>query len=499
MLASPVGVDADLGLIAPDGIPSVHTFSVAKRSRMDRIAVQPPGHPAMPVPETPPNLLIIDDDESLRNLLLMTAKGRGWHPVAADSGAAGCQLINGDIKAVVLDYGLPDADGIRILARLRRKFPEVPVVMLTGWNDAETAVRALRAGADDYITKPFELERLFGVIQDACRSRRQQVNAHVVVVQPADPGRALALEQSLSPSMRELFHRMKKAAQLDITVLLTGESGTGKTFLAREIHHMSPRVAEAFIPVSCPALPRELLESELFGHERGSFTGATTTREGRFEQATKGTIFLDEIGDLPSELQPKLLTVLQDQEFFRVGGNRILRTDARIIAATNIDLHTRVAEGRFREDLYYRLNVLELHVPPLRERREDLPGLTRSILGQIARKRAQQSWSVTPAAIEVLQVYPWPGNIRQLENVLERATAFAEGVQLDGRDIAPLLASHGASHQRSAHDRRPLHEVEREAFLVAYNRCGGNKARTARELGIAERTVYNLLARYDVK
>lgn len=453
----------------------------------------------MRVPEVPLNLLIIDDDESLRNLLLMTAKGRGWYPLAAGTGAEGCQLINPDIKAVVLDYGLPDADGIRILARLRRRFPEVPVVMLTGWNDAETAVRALRAGADDYITKPFELDRLFGVIQDACRSRRQQANARMVDIQSADPGRGQALGQSLSPSMRELFHRMQKAAKLDITLLLTGESGTGKTFIAREIHHMSLRAAEAFIPVSCPALPRELLESELFGHERGSFTGATTTREGRFEQATKGTIFLDEIGDLPAELQPKLLTVLQDQEFFRVGGNRILRTDARIIAATNIDLHARVAEGRFREDLYYRLNVLELRVPPLRERCEDLPGLTRLILDQIARKRSQQSWMVTPAAIQVLQAYPWPGNIRQLENVLERATAFAEGAQLDERDITPLLARHGTSHGSWAHDRRSLHEVEREAFLEAYRRCGGNKARTARELGIAERTVYNLLARYGVK
>jgi DNA-binding NtrC family response regulator len=296
--------------------------------------------------------------------------------------------------------------------------------------------------------------------------------------------------------MRELFGQMKKAAQLDITLLLTGESGTGKTFIAREIHRLSPRAAEPFIPVSCPALPRELLESELFGHERGAFTGASTTREGRFEQATKGTIFLDEIGDLPGELQPKLLTVLQDQQFFRVGGNRILRTTARIIAATNIDLAARVAEGRFREDLYYRLNVLELRLPPLRDRLEDLPDLTRSILDRIAWKRAAVSWTLGKAAARLLQRQPWPGNIRQLENVLERATAFATGAVLGERDLAPLLEGRSSPLASMG---RSLHELERQAFTEAYERTGHNKARTARELGISERTVYNLLARYDLK
>jgi DNA-binding NtrC family response regulator len=453
----------------------------------------------MHTPKAHPNLLIVDDDESVLYLLSHAAQSRGWRPVVAASGHAGCLLLDAHIKAVVLDHGLPDGDGIGVLVRLRKQNPAVPVIMLTGLNDAETAVRALRAGADDYLTKPFELERLFRVIQEACRLRYQNSHAQVVDDAALSDMRVEFLQRSSSPLMHAFFQHMQKAAQLNLTVLLTGESGTGKTFIAREIHRLSPRAAEPFIPVSCPALPRELLESELFGHERGAFTGATTLRTGRFEQATKGTIFLDEIGDLPIQLQPKLLTVLQNQEFFRVGGNRMLHTDARIIAATNTDLLARAREGLFREDLYYRLNVLELRLPPLRERSVDLPYLMRSILTRIAMQRAKEPWHVSPAAEQMLTNYPWPGNIRQLENVLERATVFADGAQLDECDIAPLLE--GSLSQLAAGVKRneSLREVERTAFLVAYEFSGRNKARTARKLGIAERTVYNLLAKYDVK
>lgn len=458
---------------------------------------------AVQIPKS--NLIIIDDDETLRNLLTIAAKSRGWHPAAAATGLDGLKLLSSEIKAVVLDHGLPDQDGIQILTRLRLDFPHLPVIMLTGLNDAETAVRAIKAGADDYLTKPFELERLFMVINDACRIRRDALECSAVdTVVPLNIGEnlltgSISPSKSRSPLMDELFRQMEKAARLDITVLLSGESGTGKTHIAKEIHRLSPRTREAFIPVSCPALPRELLESELFGHERGAFTGATAARAGRFEQASKGTIFLDEIGDLPNELQPKLLTVLQDREFFRVGGNRILRTDARIIAATNIDLQARVADGRFREDLYYRLNILELHLPPLRNRLEDLPDLLHSILAKISTKRQVKTWSVTAAALEVLKKYQWPGNIRQLENVMERATAFANGSVLDENDIIPLIAERNIQAVSGRLAQRSLHEIERQAFIDAYEHSGKNKAKTARQLGIAERTVYNLLARYELK
>lgn len=453
----------------------------------------------MSLRESKSNLLIIDDDETLRNLLSTAARSRGWHPVAATTGQEGLQLLDSEIRAVVLDHGLPDEDGIRVLTRLHEIFPNLPVIMLTGLNDAETAVRALKVGADDYLTKPFELERLFTVIQEACQKRRlsEEVSAVLIPTSASESGNLS--KKSRSPRMSELFRQMERAAQLDITVLLTGESGTGKTHIAREIHRLSPRTREAFIPVSCPSLPRYLLESELFGHERGAFTGATAARAGRFEQASKGTIFLDEIGDLPSELQPKLLTVLQDREFFRVGGSQILHTDSRIIAATNIDLQARVADGSFREDLYYRLNIVELHLPPLRERLEDLPDLLHAILKKIADKRRVKPWSVTTAALEVLKNNRWPGNIRQLENVMERATAFSNSSELDERDIVPLIGERNEQPVSGVIPHRSLHEIERQAFIAAYEQSGRNKAKTARHLGIAERTVYNLLTRYELK
>ncbi|MCW1926445.1 sigma-54 dependent transcriptional regulator [Luteolibacter arcticus] len=444
------------------------------------------------------NLLIVDDDETIQRLLVIAAKDHGWRPRTAGSGMAALEALDDGIEAVVLDHGLPDIDGLQTLERLRQARPDLPVIMLTGLNDAETAVRALRAGAGDYLTKPFELKRLFDLLRQIRQDRREPVVATVAGNVPKlGPSTGGGL-RSANTRVRELLRRMEKAASLDTTILLTGESGTGKTYFAREIHRLSPRAAEDFIPVSCPALPRELLESELFGHEKGSFTGATATRAGRFEQASKGTLFLDEIGDLPAELQPKLLTVLQDREFFRVGGNKILRTNARVIAATNVDLHAKVADGSFREDLYYRLNIIELPIPPLRERKDDLPGLTAAILGRIAGRRGSAGWTLSPNASEALAAYDWPGNIRQLENVLERATAFTERSELSEKDLVTLLEARRDGPSAAAKV-RTLHELERETFLEAYRRTGGNKARTARELGVSERTVYNLLERHGLK
>jgi transcriptional regulator with PAS, ATPase and Fis domain len=240
------------------------------------------------------------------------------------------------------------------------------------------------------------------------------------------------------------------------------------------------------------------LESELFGHERGAFTGATASRPGRFEQANGGTLFLDEIGDLPSSLQPKLLTVLQDREYFRVGGSKLLQTDARVIAATNVHLPGQVALGHFREDLYYRLNIIELHIPPLRERKEDIPALALECLKRIASKRGREEWVLAPEAVEALVEFSWPGNIRQLQNVLERASAFADGKRLVRNDILPLIRE--SSGDGSQPGKVPtLHEAERKAFIAAYLASGRNKARTARQLGVSERTVYNMLARHGLR
>ena len=445
-------------------------------------------------PDDTPNLLIVDDDETIQRLLVIAAKDHGWRPVAAGTGKEALALAGDSTEMVVLDHGLPDMDGISTLARLREHHRDLPVIMLTGLNDAETAVKALRAGAADYLTKPFELKRLFDLLRELRRERKEPAEALPPVAKAARGSM-----KSSSLKVRELLRRMEKAAALDSTILLTGESGTGKTYFAREIHRMSRRSGEEFITVSCPALPRELLESELFGHERGAFTGATASRAGRFEVASKGTLFLDEIGDLPQELQPKLLNVLQDREFFRVGGNKMLKTDTRVIAATNVDLRSRVQLGTFREDLYYRLNIIELHIPPLRERKEDIPGLAAEILARIASRRETVGWKVSPDAAKALLAFDWPGNVRQLENVLERATAFTDEEVLHERDLAPLLESHREAPAIGSGRPMTLQELERDAFIQTYHLSGGNKAKTARALGISERSVYNLLERHGLK
>jgi len=447
---------------------------------------------------TSANLLIVDDDETIQHLLTIAAKDFGWHTVIASSGTEALELFNPSINAVVLDQRLPGMSGIQTLEKIRRISRFVPVVMLTGLNEAETAVQAIRAGATDYLTKPFELKRLFQILVE-----NQHVNeiGTAVAMDSGAPAAPSTL-QSKNPELRKLLVHLAKAANLDSTILLTGESGTGKTHFAREIHRLSPRNPENFITVSCPALPRDLLESELFGHERGSFTGATSSRTGRFEQATKGTLFLDEIGDLPNELQPKLLTVLQDRQFFRVGGSKQLATGARVIAATNVNLRERVEQGTFREDLYYRLNIFELRIPSLRERPEDIPDLSEKILAEIASKRNTSGWTLSIQAAGALCNYDWPGNIRQLQNVLERATAFSEKSELHAEDVMAVIQDGiNATGQALAVGRHALtlQEVGRNAFIETYLRTGKNKAKTARELGISQRTVYNHLSRYGLK
>jgi len=473
-----------------DSLPEAPTFSPAASLPMPRYPVDSP------------NLLIVDDDTTIQSLLAMAAKDQGWYPQVAGSGREALGSVSEGTEAVVLDHGLPDMDGISTLVRLRERHPELPVIMLTGLNDAETAVKALRAGAADYLTKPFELKRLFDLLREVRREKRESATTATATAparKPASQGPSGGLK-SASPRVRELLRRMEKAAALDSTILLTGESGTGKTYFAREIHRMSPRAPEDFITVSCPALPRELLESELFGHEKGAFTGATASRAGRFEAASKGTLFLDEIGDLPQELQPKLLNVLQDREFFRVGGNKLLKTGTRVIAATNVDLRSRVQAGSFREDLYYRLNIIELHIPALRERKEDLPALAEAVLRRIAKRRDVEPWKLAEGASAAILGYDWPGNVRQLENVLERATAFTDEPVLSEKDLVPLLESNRETGGPGGANRpMTLQELERDAFIQTYQLSGRNKAKTARALGISERSVYNLLERHGLK
>ena len=427
----------------------------------------------------------------------MAAKDRGWRPALAGSGLEAVELMTPEIEAVILDLSLPGMNGIATIDHLHEKSPDVPIIMLTGTNDAETAVQALKAGATDYLTKPFALDRLFDLLRSA-NDKPAEPKANPL----PKPRRKKPNLSTSSPRMKLLYRQMEKAAALNSTILLTGESGSGKTFIARQIHLLSPRASEHFITVSCPALPKQLLETELFGYEKDAVKGAKEPRAGRFEQASDGTIFLDEIGDLPHELQPKLLNVLQDREFFKVGGDTLIKTNARVIAATNVDLQSRVENGTFREDLFYRLNIIELTVPPLRERKEDIPRIVNEILARIAEKRNVTKWSISNAAANSLLEYNWPGNVRQLENVLERVTAFSNGVAIEAEDIIGILESPGPTPrpgQSLSESGLTLHEIEREAFIQTYIRTGKNKAKTARELGISERSVYNLMGRHGLK
>jgi two-component system nitrogen regulation response regulator GlnG len=442
-------------------------------------------------PPNTSNLLLVDDDETIRQLLTRAATDYGWEPVSAASGHEALALVHDGIEAVVLDYAMPGMDGQQTLILLRERYPQLPVIMLTGLNDAETAVRMLRAGASEYMTKPFELKRLFDVLASA----RRMSKTPAVPQLATSSQRAVCLE-SKSPQMLELYRQMEKAATLNSAVLLTGESGTGKIYFAREIHRMSARRDWPFVALNCVALPRELLESELFGQQEGTFTRNPLARAGCFEQASAGTVFLDEIGGVPKEVQPKLLNVLQDGEFFRVGGSSVVTSNARVIAATHVDLSARVETGEFREDLYYQLNIVELTIPALRDRIGDLPAIASSVLSHIAEARGVEGWTLSKSALELLQAYTWPGNIRQLENILQRTTASTDSTVLQPDDLHPLLNTKGGMTVGKSHT---LQEIERDAFINAFTRNGKKKALTARELGISERSVYNLLARYKLK
>ena len=366
----------------------------------------------------------------------MAAEDHGWISVPALTGTAALELLAPDIRAVILDLGLPGIDGLQTLQLIHEKRPGIPVVMLTGTNNAETAVKAIKAGASDYLTKPFEIQRLFEVI----RKSTEACGDNLDVSTSRKPSQKICLE-TLSPRMKQFYRQVEKVASLESTILLTGESGSGKTYIARKIHELSHRSEGNLITVNCPSVPDELLDSELFGHEKGAFEGATAPHIGRFEEANSGTIFLDEIAGISKDLQAKLLNVLQDREFFRLGGKAPVKTNARIIASTHVDLQAKVDSGEFREDLFYRLNTIELTLPPLRERREDIPKLISNILRKIAKNRETEMWKLTGPAVTALKEFDWPGNIRQLESVLEQSTAFAYSSNIEAEDIVTLLES----------------------------------------------------------
>ena len=445
----------------------------------------------------PRTVLVVDDEPAMREMLvsLLQEEGIRARPAASVDEAVEISRET-DFDAVVSDIRMPGRDGIALLAELRQARPDTPVILMTAFGSIDSAVDAMRSGAFDYITKPFKRGAVIASLERAFELRALELENRQLR-RALDKTTAFGDLIGASPAMHEIFALIRKISSSRSNVLITGESGTGKEVVARTIHFTGARGQAPFVPINCTAMPEGLLESELFGHVRGAFTGAHATKRGLFEEANGGTIFLDEIGDMSPALQSKLLRVLQDQEIRPVGGNKAVRVDVRVVAATNKDLKKEIAEGRFRQDLFYRLNVIAIHIPPLRERPEDIPPLA---LAFLERHAPGHRVSLSRGALELLKHQPWEGNARELENALERALLLAAGDEIQvsdlpagddakGRDAAAarpereLLAS-AIEKQMSL---RELSDLYTERILDLVH---GNKVRAARILGINRRTLY---------
>jgi two-component system response regulator AtoC len=439
-------------------------------------------------------LLLVDDDRAMREMLASLFSDLGYEAVeAASAEDALARLEEEDFDVVLSDIRMPGRSGIEMVSDVKRLRPETPVVLMTAFGSVDSAVEAIQAGAYDYVTKPFEPEAVQFAVERALERTtlgRENQSLRRAVDRTANLGDLIGS----SPAMHDIFALIRKIAHNKSSVLITGESGTGKEVIARTIHFHGSTADKPFVPINCTAIPEGLLESELFGHVRGAFTGAHASKRGLFEAADGGTLFLDEIGDMGLGLQSKLLRVLQDREIRPVGGTRSVRVNVRIIAATNKDLEHEMREGCFREDLFYRLNVIPIHVPPLRERPEDVPALAESFL---AKHGDGATYKLSPEAMRALTAQPWRGNGREVENVIERAIALAEGTEI-GPDDLPLSfvssevagRSTDAFLRASAEGELTLREVEELYIEEILSRTGGNKVRAARLLGIDRKTLY---------
>jgi two-component system response regulator HydG len=442
-------------------------------------------------------ILVVDDEQVHRYMLCSMFREWGWKCVEADDGRTAVEAVEkSDFDAVLMDVRMARMDGMEAFSRIHALKPALPVVIMTAYSSVDDAVEAMKKGAHDYLTKPLNFDRLRLTLTRALdhhqvEEQRQQVQA--------GENKGHPLRSSIvgkSPPMQELLEMISYVATTEATVLITGESGTGKELVAAALHENSDRHDGPFVKVNCAALADTLLESELFGHEKGAFTGADRRREGKFVQADRGTLFLDEIGETTQAMQVKLLRVLQEHELQRVGGEDTIKVDVRILAATNRDLASEVKAGNFREDLYYRLNVVTLAVPPLRERRGDIPLLIDYFVQKFAEKNRRTVESVTPRCMELLVSYGWPGNVRELENAIERGVILMRGDQLSEKSL-PLPIQ---KQEREGEIVAPssLQEAERLLILQTLEESGGNKSEAARRLGITRKTLQNKLQRYDL-
>ncbi len=446
-----------------------------------------------------PRLLVVEDDEAMRDLLVEELSEAGFQVTAARNGREGIDRVRREpIDLVITDLRMPDLDGFDLIRDVKATPRSPHIVMITAFGSIETAIKAVKLGAYDYITKPFEMEELVLVADKALEER--SLRRQVARLQREVEGKfGIDNIVARSQAMREILTLVSRVATSSVSVLVTGESGTGKELIARAIHYNSDRAAGPFVPVNLAAVPGNLIESELFGHKKGAFTDARHDRIGLFEEASGGTIFLDEIGELALELQAKLLRVLQEQEIRPLGATRTQSVDVRVVAATNRDLDEMLQEGRFREDLYYRLNVIEIALPPLRQRPDDIAPLAEHVLAQAAAKSGTpRRVRLSPAAQRTLLGYHWPGNVRELSNVLERGLALCQGDEIQVEDLPNQVREQRDSDILAAAvaRRMTLADLEREYIQLVLADEGGNKTRAASRLGLDRKTLYRKLEEY---
>ncbi len=448
---------------------------------------------------TPPTVLVVDDDRANLDSVARIFQRESLATLTASNGSEALELLRRpEVSVMVTDLMMPGMDGQELLKAARTIRPDVEVVLMTAYGTVETAVAAMKDGAYDFITKPLKRHSLVKAVQKALEKHDLAAENRVLKAKLAEMGstggRAMVGQ---SPAFRAMMDTIRQAAPSTATVLLLGESGTGKELAARALHEQSNRAKGPFVAINCGALPESILEAELFGVERGAFTGAVARREGRFERASGGTLFLDEVGEMPLSAQVKLLRVLQEGELERLGGTQTVKVDVRIVAATNKDLQREVAEGRFREDLYYRLNVVEVRIPALASRREDIPLLADAFLRRFASKNGKVLRGFSPEALSTLENYAWPGNVRELEHAVERAVVLAKTDVLEVADLPETVRKGplGSAGQLVIPIGTPMEEVERRVIHETLRHTKGDKTLAARLLGIAARTIYRKLER----
>jgi two-component system response regulator PilR (NtrC family) len=454
---------------------------------------------------TPPSILVVDDEEVMRDVLQTLLSEAGYRVTLAATGGEALDLARRQsFEAAVLDVMLPEVGGLELLEELKRIDAEQVVLMITAFASVETAIQAMKKGAFDYVAKPFKHEELLHILRNGLQQRRLLDENRQLRTALRDQARFTEIVGK-SPRMQQVFSLISQAAPSRSTILIVGESGTGKELVAKAIHQSSPRADKTFVVVNSGSLPHDLLESNLFGHVKGAFTGAVYAKKGLFELADRGTLFFDEIGNIPLETQAKLLRVMQEREFMRLGGVETVKVDVRIVAATNIDLRRAVEEGRFREDLFYRLNVIPIHLPPLRQRKEDIPALAQHFVSKYSRENAKPVSGVAADAMQALMDYDWPGNVRELENVIERGVVLTVGERI-GRDLIP-------DHVRSAPSfhvphlpvppeginlRDVIASFEKRLIESTLESTAGVQKEAARLLGLKPTTLNEMIKRYNI-